>query len=230
MNFSSRCRTQLSLWRADLAGTSWARIPMTLPWSTGGDITVRSTAVYVVDPQVEVTGTRDRFYASTDGGQHFTRRRVPCDKTPDTDLVQAVATSTTDVALLCVGNPGMSKAEKFVYTSSDAAMSYHYAGMMGPYGLQSQLAVSASGNLAVASQSDGSFIYINNTHGGRKWTMVWASPDGGAGWNDIVYTTNRTAWVIRGPLAGPSFSRRGKLYVTHDAGADWYLHPIKSAA
>jgi hypothetical protein len=59
--------------------------------------------------------------------------------------------------------------------------SYRYAGMMGANGYQSQLAVSRSGDLAVASVSDGSFIYINNTRGGTTWTTVWASSDGGAG-------------------------------------------------
>jgi len=101
--------------------------------------------------------------------------------------------------------------------------------MMGAYGYQSQLAVSRSGNLAVASVSDGSFIYINNTHGGTRWTMVWASSDGGAGWNDIHYVTDREAWIVRGApswlLNGP-----GKLYVTHDAGKNWYIHPIRSAS
>jgi photosystem II stability/assembly factor-like uncharacterized protein len=101
--------------------------------------------------------------------------------------------------------------------------------MMGAYGYQSQLAVSRSGNLAVASVSDGSFIYINNTYGGTAWTMVWASSDGGTGWNDIHYVTDREAWIVRGApswlLDGP-----GKLYVTHDAGKNWYIHPIRSAS
>jgi photosystem II stability/assembly factor-like uncharacterized protein len=225
------CTGQLSLWRSTLTGTGWTRIPLQLPVSTRGDVSVHGGGVYVVDPQVDVTGAKDKFYASTDGGRHFTARSVPCDKpaTPNVALEQAVATSATDVALLCVGNPGFSKAEKFVYTSTDAARTYHYAGMMGQFGIQSQLAVSPSGNLAVASVSDGSFIYINNTHGGTKWTMVWASSDGGAGWNDIAYVTNTEAWIVRG---APSWLANGpgKLYVTRDAGKDWFIHPIRSAS
>jgi len=226
------CTGQLSLWRTStLTGTGWTRIPMKLPRGTRGDVAVHGQSVYVVDPQEDITGNKDKFYASTDGGQHFAARTVPCDKpaTPNVPLVQAVATSATNVALLCVGNPGFSKAKKFVYTSTDAAASYRYAGMMGAYGYQSQLAVSRSGNLAVASVSDGSFIYINNTHGGTTWTMVWASSDGGVGWNDIHYVTDREAWIVRG---GPAWllNGPGKLYVTHDAGKKWYIHPIRSAS
>jgi photosystem II stability/assembly factor-like uncharacterized protein len=226
------CPGQLSLWRTDrLAGTSWTKVPMRLPHSTRGDVSASGSAVYVVDPQVDVNGHHDLLYASTDGGRHFAARPVPCDKpnTPDVPLVQAVATSSRKVALLCVGNPGFSKAQKFVYTSTTTARHDQFRGRMGWYGIQSQLAVSPSGNLAVASQSDGSFIYVNNTKSGRTWSRVWATGDGGAGWNDITYVNNRVAWVIRGPLAGPSFSERGKLYVTHNSGRTWYIHPIKSA-
>lgn len=225
------CAGQLTLWRTHkLTGGRWSRIPLKLPLGTRGDVAVSGPTVYVVDPQEDLTGKRDVFYASTDGGRQFTSRPVPCDRpaTPDVPLVQAVPTSTTDVALLCVGNPGFSKAEKSVYTSTDTAEHDHYAGRMGAFGYQSQLAASPSGNLAVASQSDGSFIYLNNTRGGRAWTTVWATSDGGAGWNDIAYLTDRVAWVVRGPLAGPGFSGRGRLYVTRDAGRHWYLHPIRS--
>lgn len=226
------CDGQLSLWRGSTqTGKGWKRVPMTLPHSTRGDVAVRGSSVYVVDPQVDVTGNKDKLYVSTDGGAHFAARGVPCDKpsTPDVVLVQAVPTSATNVALLCVGNPGFSKAQKFVYTSTNAGKTYHYAGQMSAWGYQSQLAASRSGNLAVASVSSGSFIYLNNTHGGTKWTTVWASSDGGAGWNDIQYVTNTEAWVVRG---APSWLRGGpgKLYVSHNAGKTWYIHPIRSAS
>lgn len=230
---SQGCAGRLTLWRTDtLTGSHWTRIPLHLPYSTRGDVAVSGPAVYVVVPQEDLTGKRDVFYASTDGGRHFAPRPVPCDKpsTPDVPLVQAVATSATDVALLCVGNPGFSKAEKLVFTSTDTAVHDHFAGTLGAFGYQSQLAASPSGNLAVASQSDGSFIYLNDTRGGRAWSRVWATSDGGAGWNDITYLTDRVAWVVRGPLAGPGFSGRGKLYVTHDGGRHWYLRPIRSRA
>ena len=66
------CTGQLSLWRTStLTGTGWTRIPMRLPRSTRGDVAVHGQSVYVVDPQEDITGKKDKFYASTDGGQHF---------------------------------------------------------------------------------------------------------------------------------------------------------------
>src|SRR5260370_17342543 len=88
---------------------------------------------------------------------------------------------------------------------------------MGLFGMQAELAASASGNLAVASSSDGSFIYINDTHK-TAWTMVEGIGDGGAGWSDISYVTTTRAWVVYGPA---DFSNIGQLWVTRDAGPHW---------
>ena len=166
----------------------------------------------MVDPQV---GASDKFYVSTDGGDHFSARPVPCDKTPAVQLIQVVPTSSTDVALLCVGNPGFSKAEKLVYRSTDSGRTDTYAGTIGPYGVLADLAVSPTGNMAVASSSDGSFIYINDGHK-TTWSMPVGFSDGGARWNDIVYATGKEAWVVYAPP--DFFGDIGKLYVTHDGG------------
>jgi hypothetical protein len=65
--------------------------------------------------------------------------------------------------------------------------------------------------------SDGSFIYINDTHK-TAWTMVEGIGDGGAGWNDISYVSNTQAWVVYGPA---DFSGIGQLWATRDGGQHW---------
>ena len=102
-------------------------------------------------------------------------------------------------------------------------MTDRYAGTMGLLGIQTQLAASPSGNLAAASWSDGSFIYINDTQK-RDWTMVEGIGDGGSGWNDIMYTTGKEAWVVYGPA--DFFADIGQLWVTHDAGRTWAVAPF----
>ncbi len=216
---SGACRKQpLSLWRTSTAtGTTWSQVDVNLPYSFSASITAYGTSVYVTDPQLEF-GSDDILLASSDGTR-FENRLAPCDHTQDLELLQAVATSATDIALLCDGDPGFSKAVKIVYTSSDTGMTDTNRGTMGLYGIQAQLAVSPSGNLAVVSSSDGSFIYINDSKTGTHWSMPVGLSDGGVGWNDVTYVTSRKAYVVYSPVSG--FEPQGQLWQTKDAGRHW---------
>jgi len=212
------CPRPLSFWRIPTGGRGgWTRIPLRLPPNDGADVAVFGATVYVLDEQLQF-GRPDVFYASTDG-RHFTARPAPCNHAKDLALIQAVPMSADRVAMLCDGNPGFSKAVKTVYVSADTGKTDTYAGQMGLFGIQAQLAASPSGNLAVASTSNGSFIYINDTHK-QAWTMVEGIGDGGAGWNDITYVTNSQAWVVYRPADS---SGTGQLWATHDAGLHWSI-------
>ncbi len=214
------CHKHLTLLRRNAAGGGWKKLPLALPMSFGSGIALHGNSVYVWDELLEL-GMPDRLYSSTDG-THFVDRKSPCDHSQDVALADVVATSAHDVDLLCDGNPGFSKAEKIVYRSNNMAGTDTFAGMLPPFGIEAQLAASASGNLAVASFSDGSFMDYNDGKG-TKWTRVIASGDGGAGWNDITFTTNTTAWVVYGPDEYPA--KVGVIFVTHDAGHHWT--PVK---
>ena len=214
------CPHQLGFWRIGTgAGSSWTRVPLDLPRNDAADVSVLGKAVYVVDQQLEFARP-DKLYASTDG-VHFSARTAPCSHAQDIALIQAVPMPAGRVALLCDGNPGFSKAIKTVYLSANTGKTDTFAGQTGVFGIQAQLAASPSGNLAVASWSDGSFIYINDTHK-KAWTMVEGIGDGGAGWNDVAYVSNTAAWVVYGPA---DFSGIGQLWATHDAGKHWA--PVK---
>lgn len=221
---SGACRKQpLTLWRTTTpTATDWTQVNVTLPYSFAASITAFGSSVYVTDPQLEF-GADDVLLASSDGTT-FQNRTAPCDHTQDLELLQAVATSATDVALLCDGNPGFSKAVKSVYTSTDTGKTDSYRGTMGVYGIQAQLAASASGHLAVASWSDGSFIYVNNSKQGQDWQMPEGIGDGGLGWNDIQFVTNKLAYVVYAPAGG--FEPQGQLWVTHDAGVTWSVASV----
>lgn len=218
------CRGSLSLWRTASSGrVGWARVPIDLPINVAADVAAFGTTVYVVDAQVNVTGSPDRFYASTDG-RRFRPRPVPCATTPDVALFQAAPTSPRDVALLCDGDPGLSEAVKLVYVSTDAGRTDRAAGTLGRPGIQAQLAASSTGNLAVASWSDGSFVYVNDTPGSTTWAMPVGLSDGGAGWNDIAFVSARTVWVVYAPA--DSFPGLGKVLVSRDGGYHWQVAPV----
>jgi hypothetical protein len=210
------CRERLSLWRTGTrAPEPWTRIPLNLPASTFADVAVYGATVYVTAEGG--AGVEGRLYASTDG-RHFSPRPSPCDAAQDLALVQVVPTSATDVAFLCVGDAGFSQAVKTVYRSADTGWTDTFAGRAGLRGIAAELAVSPSGNLAVAAFSDGSFLYINDGHR-EAWTMVIGRGDGGAGWNDLTYVTRSRAWVVYAPAAGTPGT--GRVYVTCDGGRHW---------
>lgn len=215
----------LTLWRTGTStGRSWTKITLDLPSNDTADVAAHGKTVYVIDAQRNVNARRDKFYASTDGGHHFQTRPVPCDSQPDIALVQAVPTSATHVALLCLGNlgsPQPGEATKYAYRSASTGKTDTYAGTMPAPGTTVQLAASPSGHFAAESSSGGSFIYINDTSTTTWHTSVFFG-DGGRGWNDILYLTDSVAWIIYSPAA--YFHGSGKIYVTHDAGRHW--HPV----
>jgi hypothetical protein len=93
----------------------------------------------------------------------------------------------------------------------DTGLRYRNHGTTGLYGIQAQLAVSPAGNLAVASWSDGSCLYINDSHT-KTWQMPVGRGDGGLGWNDIGYVTDAEAYVVYSPVS--SLEGQGRLWVS----------------
>jgi hypothetical protein len=208
----------MTAWRTGLTTTRWIRMPVKLRANVAADVAAYGRTVYVVDPLINPADAASQLAASTNGGKSFAARPTPCTSAEHFTLIQAVPYSASKVALLCDGNPGFSKAVKAVYRSSDTAKHDSYAGTMGPYGIQAQLAVSPTGNLLVASWSDGSFVYVNDTHG-TTWHRVIASGDGGAGFDDPTYLTGKVAWMVGAPAS--MFADYGKLLVSRDAGRHW---------
>ncbi len=187
------CDQPLAFWRSRCHSDAWQQIDVDLPRNTAASVNARGKTVCVVGDTLFTGGGQDKLYVSTDG-RHFAARPSPCDHTQDLALYQVVATSARDVDELCIGDPGMSRAIKTVYRSTETGKTTQYAGQAGPYGIQSQLAASASGNLAMSSVASGSFIYLNGG-GGSDWSMPVDIGDGGKGWNDIVYTRTRSRRV-----------------------------------
>jgi len=192
----------------------WTEV-MSLPASPNATVSVYGQTVYVGVALNLDERTPNVLYASTDG-MDFSARAVPC--APSFSLVQVVASSATDVAMLCEGNEGQSAADKPVYWSTDTGTTDRSAGTTYDDGIAADLAASPSGNLAVASSSAASFLYINDTHK-TTWTFVIDKGDGGAGWNDLVYVTDQEAFVVYAPA--DVFFPLGQIFVTHDSGRHW---------
>lgn len=216
------CTQPPTLWRAPAAGGGrWQQVDdVTFPVGAEAILTAHGRAVYVVGQMP--APTPDVFYA-TGNGTRWSERPSPCDKEAGDVLADVAPTSARDVALLCVGSAGFSKAAKTVFRSTDGARTTTPAGITSEWGILSDLAAARGGTLAVASTSSGSWIYLNDT-GGDTWTTSVEEGDGGAGWNDLTFTTDDVGWVVYSPAAG--YPATGTLLKTTDAGHTWTPTPV----
>lgn len=208
------CGQPVTLWRTTVESGVWTQVPITLPVATTAVLAVHGLVAYLVAPLFSFDGVLE---ATTDG-QQWSSRPNPCDAAHDETLSDVAPVSDTEVALLCVGDPGFGMAEKRVLRSGDTGQTTRPAGTTPINGITSRLAAASNGTLMVSSFSDGSWLYRNA--GGRTWTTSVSDADGGQGWNDLVFTTNRIGFVIHGPWAfccgGP-----GDLWETTDGGITW---------
>lgn len=215
------CTDPPTLWTSPAAGGRWRPVDVELPVGAAAILAAHGRSAYVVGQLPPPTP--DAFYATTDGVR-WSARPSPCDKEVNGDVLADVApTSPTDVALLCVGSAGFSRAAKTVFRSADGARTTTPAGITPEWGIQSDLAATPGGTLAVASTSSGSWIYLNDT-GGEAWTTVVEEGDGGAGWNDLSFTGEAVGWAVYAPAAG--FPGTGTLLTTSDGGRTWAPAPV----
>jgi photosystem II stability/assembly factor-like uncharacterized protein len=209
------CEQPSALWRSSVDGKAWRQVPLHLPVTFVGALALRGSVGYLAIPRL--APEQDVFFATIDG-RTWTRRPSPCAKDRNEALVDVAPIQGQRVGLLCIGDPGFSKSVKRVFRSSDAGETASYAGTAPLSGIASQLAATPDGTLAMASTSDGSWIYRNT--GGQEWTTAFAADhDGGAGWNDLAFTTELTGFVVYAPAAWADGA--GSLTRTTDAGASW---------
>lgn len=207
-----QCTEPTTVWRSAVDRPGWQRVPVKLPVTFAPVISAHGRTVYVAVPGP----ASDLLYVTTDA-RHWISRPSPCVKSDDLALTDVVALPQERVALLCVGNAGFQKAVKEAYRSVDAARTTTDAGTAPLYGIASQLAATPTGTLLIASVSSASWLYLNTAD--QSWTTQDTEADGGTGWNDPVFTTDTTGFVVHGPAVDPQGA--GALLRTDDGGVTW---------
>jgi hypothetical protein len=218
----SDCHRGATLWRSSPPGSAWKQAAVDLPPAYLAVAAVHGRTGYVVIPNERLR--HGAFVASLDGTT-WSPRRNPCRTDRDEMLASVAPITDRRVAIQCVGDPGFGKAVKHGYRSNDAAASTRSAGIAPLLGINTQIAATPDGTIAMASFSIGSWIYRNA--GGSAWATSVDLGDGGEGWNDIGFTTNEIGFVIHGPEA---FVGPGELWGTSDGGATWAPLPESSPA
>ena len=77
----------------------------------------------------------------------------------------------------------------------------------------------------VGAYSGASWLYYTGD-GAAHWSTALQTDNGGAGWNDLGFTSTTDGVVINAPALtdGGDGGRIGQLLLTSDGGATW--HPV----
>lgn len=221
------CTDPSALWKTKPGSGTWKKVSgVSLPSFTAfgeaglsqfGSVAYVSVPAFL-DAAPGSPAAMDYLYATTDG-KTWSTRPDPCDPSNDETLTAVAAFSDTKVAFLCQANIGFGKAAKRAVRSSDTGLTTKGAGKLPLLGIMTQMAAAPNGTLAVASYSIGSWIYLNQ--GGKTWTTQEDLGDGGQGWNDIMFVSNSTGFVIHSPVFCCGDHGVGELWETQDGGLTW---------
>ena len=211
--------TGWTLSRRALGGGPWARIT-----ALAGNPAYGSASGYGgIATQAGVAAVPDgsSVLVTTDGGLTVTRHATPCPAAGDPfPLVTSVAVEAPHgLALLCTGQGYTGHTDKTVYVSGNLGATWTLAGHPGSAGDGGMIAASAPGHLTIATTSAASWLYYSADNG-KTWRTVATDLDGGAGWNDLGFTTGSLGVVIHGhPAYGDML---GQLLMTENGGLTWH--------
>jgi hypothetical protein len=191
------------------------------PWSAITQVT--NARVIATQGRVAAVLDNGSVVVTTDGGLTSATHATPCDSTAAAGSAVAV-TGPGSLDLLCGGDAAAGSVVKTVYASGDLGATWVKAGSPpfagDPWGI-------SGGTLAqpvVAAASGASWLYYS-PDGGAQWLVVFKAGDGGAGFNDLGFTTTADGVAVYGPVYQNSdtYGMPGKLLLTSDGGASWRM-------
>jgi hypothetical protein len=190
------------------------------PWS----VVTAVTNARVIATQARVAAVLDdsSVVVTEDGGLTSASRGTPCPGGSGAAGTAVAVTGAGSLALLCAGDAAMGSVQKTVYVSADLGASWVKAGSPpfagDPWGISGGTGAAQ----VVAAASGASWLYYS-PDGGARWLTVFQAGDGGAGFNDLGFTTTADGVAVYGPVYrnDNSYGSPGKLLLTSDGGASW---------
>jgi hypothetical protein len=209
----SGCSPAETLERRALAGGPWSVVAQVT--STRAIATQARVAAVLDGGSVVVTG---------DGGLSSATHATPCPDGSGSAGSAVAVTGPGSLALLCAGDAAMGSVVKTVYISSDLGATWVRAGTPPFGGDPLGISGGTAARPVVAAASGASWLYYS-PDGGARWLVAFQEGDGGAGFNDLGFTTTADGVAVYGPVYQNSdpYGMPGKLLLTSDGGASWTL-------
>jgi hypothetical protein len=208
------CASDESLERRPLSGGAWRRVTSVRDAGTTDAIATQARVAAVLD------GTR--VIVTSDGGLSIASHSVPCTAEGMAVAESVAVTGPDSLALLCAGQAAMGSVDKTVYISGDLGQHWTQAGSPPRGGDPIGLAGATPDQIVVTAASGASFLYYSGD-GAAQWGTAYDNGDGGAGFNDLGFTTTSDGVVVHGPARtdGNSDGDPGQLLLTSNGGATW---------
>ena len=208
----SHCANGLTLYHRPIGAGRWTVVAGARTNLFGASIAVHGADVWV--------RTLSNLYVSRDGGASFRARPQPCyPSRPDYGMPVSVTDDGAHIYLLCAGEGAAGSTAKYVFRADPAGLGWTLVGRPPRTGDGGDLSAGGDGALIITTASGASWLY-RSTDGGRSWKTVLTENDGGAGWNDLGFTTATDGVVVHGPAVsdGESDGRPGQLLLSDDGG------------
>ena len=212
---SSGCGTA-TLMRRPVGGGSWQQVTALHVSASGSDLIATQARVAAI-----LDGTS--VIVTADGGQTTSDEPTPCTSQAVAYATSVAVTGNESLALLCSGSAGMGSVTKTIYVSNDLGQHWTKAAGAPPRGGDPiSLAGATPGQLVVSAASGASWLYYSG-NGAAQWGSAYEVGDGGAGFNDLGFTTTTDGVVVYGPALtdGNGEGRPGRLLLTSNGGASW---------
>jgi hypothetical protein len=193
----------------------WAAISGPALPDGAGSIAAHGSTIWVV-----VNGGGSSTFDMITSGNSWHRLTNPCVAVgADLSLAGVAPVSTSDLFLLCAGNPGAGSEDKIVLFSSDGGV-HAAATSAAPArgGIASGIAAASTAVVVVPASSGASYVY-RSADGGHTWGTPLTEGDGGVGYYDVGFTTATQGVAVYGNPAVGGFA--STLLMTRDAGATW---------
>ena len=206
----SGCAQGQTLERSPLSGGPWSLV-------------TRVSDSRLIATQARVAAVLDggSVVVTEDGGLTSATNVTPCDSPAAAGSAVAV-TGPGSLALLCAGSAAMGSVVKTLYVSDDLGATWVKAGTPPFGGDPLGISGGTTARPVVAAASGASWLYYS-PDGGARWLVSFEKGDGGAGFNDLGFTTTADGVAVYGPVYqnGNAYGMPGKLLLTSDGGASW---------
>jgi hypothetical protein len=210
----SGCGTA-TLMRRPVGGGAWQPVTQLHVSGSAGDLIATQARVAAI-----LDGTS--VIVTANGGLGTLEHATPCITQGVAYATSVAVTGPDSLALLCSGGAAMGSVDKTIYVSSDLGQHWTKAGAPPRGGDPISLAGATPGRLVVSAASGASWLYYSGD-GGAQWGSAYEVGDGGAGFNDLGFTTTSDGVVVYAPALtdGNREGRPGRLLLTSNGGASW---------